>query len=158
VRRVDHVEVVGPLELDELRAGVELRMDATLGHGDDVVRRAVNEQLRDAERREGGGRGGGEALGRGLAQEARDRAAAEPFLVRPLQVEHAGLGDRREGPPARIGPATPPRQAVASPRPRVTNIARLASPTARRMPEKPMPSAISTLDGSTMVRNDNATA
>lgn len=40
--------------------------------------------------------------------------------------------------------------AVTMPPPSVTNIARRASPMARRMPEKPMPIAIRALDGSTM--------
>ena len=80
-------------------------MDATLGHGDDVIGRAVHQQLRDSERGEGGGRGGGEALGGRLAQEARDRPAAEPFLVPAVEVEHAGLGNRRERPHARLGPS-----------------------------------------------------
>ena len=68
-----------------------------------------------------GARAAGEAAAkrseRRLAQEARHRAAAEPFLVRALEVEDAGLGDRRDRAHARAAAGHPRCEAMAGSEP-----------------------------------------
>ena len=117
---LDHVEVVGDRELDELdlvaRGPRRLARSRGSGRRDDVVPRAVDEQLRHAEREQRGGRRGRVALGHLVGP------AAEQALTGAV----AEIGSR---PPARS--ATPAQRDRSAP-------ARTRPP--RREPESEVPS------------------
>ena len=106
-RRLDHVEVVGVRELDELdlvaRRPRRRRVVAALLRRDDVVPPAVDEQLRHAEREQRGGRRGGVALGHLVgpaAEEALTGAVAQIRSRSPGEVGDARERDRSDRPDA----------------------------------------------------------